>query len=213
LNILEMHDLYANFFLREGEKLSDFPRNNDKRKDRGYIRRKKLDYADLHARPITTNYTYGEVREFPWQSAQGIMTCGYLQMTPRSDFHSSPKPVFRHFGNGATGAMGFPYYTDDKTPLRRNTPNWFTRHRDFMWTLNQASLKMTRTGEREITVELGNSQPFFKHYVVDAEGKRTKTDKHQFIWKLKPGRNTLAVNCADEFGQEGIPSTVTLELK
>ena len=66
--------------------------------------------------------------------------------------------------------------------------------------------------EAQVVVELGNSQPFFKKYLATINGKEQEVTS-PFTWKLLSGKNTLVVNCVDEFGRRGLPSTVTVERK
>ena len=61
-------------------------------------------------------------------------------------------------------------------------------------------------------MELGNSQPFFKQYRIDVDGKVRSQNASRFVWNLKPGENRLVVDCEDEFGRRGISSKVTLRL-
>ena len=141
------------------------------------------------------------------------MTTAWLQMTPRCNFYDKPSPVFRRFGHNPTGANGFPVWVDARTPPRtRRTRNFFTRRRDFYWTLNQASMRLVRLGEDTVAVELGASQPFFKQYRLTVNGAASTQSEGQFQWKLRPGRNELEVNCADEFGRPGVPSRVVVVL-
>jgi hypothetical protein len=82
--------------------------------------------------------------------------------------------------------------------------------RDFYWTLDQAGAKLVRTGEAEIAVELGNSMPFFKKYVVTVDGKEVADAANPFKWSVKAGENHLEVVAVDEFGKTGLASSVTI---
>ncbi|MCG3179318.1 MAG: hypothetical protein BIFFINMI_01652 [Phycisphaerae bacterium] len=222
LDIVQMHDRYVNFFCEPGKTIADYPRAGDTATDLGYQRRLKLNYDDLHATPVTTDYTYGEHKPFPWQSAQGIMTCGWMQLTPRNNFHSQPQPAFTSFGGSVNGGNGFPVWTDAKAPLSSRAVRWFSRRRDWYWTLNQASLRLTRAAPRSIDVELGNSQPHFDHYELKINGPLGSPTPPgvpvvvrgaSYAWSLLPGVNTLEVTCVDAFGQKGLTSKVTVEAK
>jgi len=74
-------------------------------------------------------------------------------------------------------------------------------------------MRLTRTAEDVVTVELGTSQPFFKRFLVAVNGAQSATATSPYAWRLKPGRNTLEVNGEDEFGRLGLPSKVALDYK
>jgi hypothetical protein len=100
---------------------------------------------------------------------------------------------------------------DAKTPPTRGGHNWFTRRRDFYWTLDQASLRLVEGDEGTLLVELGQSMPFFKAYRLKIDGVEAASPRSPFAWKLKPGRNRIEVAPEDEFGKIGLPSSVTVE--
>jgi hypothetical protein len=136
-----------------------------------------------------------------------------MQLTPRNDWHSRPEPAFRWFGEGPEGYGGFPLYLDAQTPLpSKDASLWYTRKRDLWWTLNQASLRLVRTGERTILVECDNSQPFFRRYLARLGDSVWKTVDASFTWELSPGENRLEVIPEDNFGKRGIPSRAVVSL-
>jgi hypothetical protein len=160
--------------------------------------------------------------DYDWGWKHGYLIAGFVQMTPRNDFHSHPEKIPRNFQQ-FPGYDDYPFWVDDKTPPRAGVNEWVTRKRDFYWTLDQASLRLIRTGADEVTVELGNSMPFFAHYRVETSRPAAAGQPEQrptesrpqagpFIWKLEPGDNRLVVHPVDEFGKEGAPSTVTVRL-
>jgi hypothetical protein len=160
--------------------------------------------------------------DYDWGWKHGYLIAGFVQMTPRNDFHSHPEKIPRNFQQ-FPGYDDYPFWVDDKTPPRAGVNEWVTRKRDFYWTLDQASLRLIRTGADEVTVELGNSMPFFAHYRVETSRPAAAGQPEQrptesrpqagpFIWKLEPGANRLVVHPVDEFGKEGTPSTVTVRL-
>ncbi|MDD4891083.1 MAG: hypothetical protein PHU85_14270 [Phycisphaerae bacterium] len=226
LSITEMHDLFVEFYCEPGKTLKDYlPRVENLEQDKGWLRRKAIDFKKLDVTVKTNDYTYGEKKPWDWTDGQGIMSAGFLQLTPRNNFHSQPNPPFLRYGYSPEGVNGFPCWSDEKTPLWYDdankakgekfpdglTRNWFVRRRDFNWTLNQASIRMVRTGVGEIAVEVGTSQPFFRKFVATMNGKSSEV-KSPFMWKITPGENSLTVNCVDEFDRPGIPSTVKLEM-
>lgn len=165
---------------------------------------------------MTGNYTYGKQSVWDWQWDHGYMTAGWMQLTPRNNWHSQPEPRFDFFGWGAEGYGGFPLYLDEQTPLPEATPEntpsaWHTRERDFWWTLNQASFRLTRSGETTLQVECGNSQPFFRRYLAKVGEGDWRQVGASFAWDLKPGRNRLELVPEDEFGKRGLSSVAVVE--
>ena len=199
LSLLEMHNVYTNFILRNGEVQR---RGEDVNLSRGQSLRGKH-----QIKCITNNYTYGEHQKWDWEYDQGYMTAGWMQLTPRNNWQSQPEPWCRAFANEPDGYCGFPVYIDEKTPIvEASTMLWYTRKRDLWWTLNQASFRLIRTGDATRAVECGNSQPFFKRYLARIDGGEWKPIDKLFLWKLNPGLNRLEVTSEDEFGRRGIAS-------
>ncbi len=209
LDSLQMHDIYlATHFNQPGDTVTKVEMNYDELARR----REAIDWNTFPGVPVSDDWIYGEKKgPWHWQRAQGLMTTAWLQMTPRSNFYDQKEPVFREFGWGPEGRNGYPMWVDARTPPRsKETQNFYTRRRDFYWTLNQASLRLVRTGANTIAVELGNNQPFFKQYRIEVDGNVRHQEASRFMWKLKPGENRLVVDCEDEFGRRGSSSEVTL---
>jgi len=211
LDLVQMHRIYLDtHFNRPGDTVPKLERDIDELNRR----RAKINWDAFPARPVSADWVYGKKGKWGWTWGQGIMTTAWLQMTPRNNFLDQPEPIFRNFSDYPTGVNGFPVWTDQRTPPRTaKTHNFFTRRRDFYWTLNQASLRLVRTGERTVAVELGNSQPFFRRYRLRVNGTERVQDSGSFTWRLRPGTNSLEVNCEDAFGRTGVPSSVTLVLQ
>ena len=203
LNLFEMHNLYLKAVLRPGEAQQ---RGRHVNEDRLRALRGKHP-----VKCITGNFCYGTSCAWDWEWDHGYMSAGWMQLTPRNDWHSKPEPRFQHFGEGAEGYSGFPLYVDPQTPLTDDVSLWLTRERDLWWTMNQASLRLTRSGAGALNVECGNSQPFFSRYLARLDGGSWMPVESQFKWRLKAGRNSLEVAPENESGKRGIESRVTVE--
>jgi len=206
LNLLEMHNLYLKTVFQPGEVQRRGRHVNEDRLQK--LRGKHP------IRCVTGDYTYGRPAKWDWEWDHGYMSAGWMQLTPRNDWHSSPEPGFRYFGWGAEGYGGFPLYIDGQTPIPEDDASrWYTRQRDFWWTLNQASFRLVRTGEAAVAVECGNNQPFFKRYLARIGGGEWKPVEPRFTWTFQPGDNRLEVLPEDEFGKRGIASSVVVRYR
>jgi transglutaminase-like putative cysteine protease len=172
---------------------------------------------------VDGQYHYGVYTTlYNWRSKHGYTTCGHMKLTERNNFHSQSSPSFDGFGQGFCGFSGvnmWHNWTDWKTPPYDNLHydcggQKITCHsgrvRDFWYTLNQASMKAKRTGEQEITVEFGESQPFFKQYRVSVDGGASTVAASPYVWTLHAGANSLQVVPEDDWGDTGISSTLTV---
>ncbi len=209
LDMVQMHDIYLATHYNQPEDTVPNCEFNYAELDK---RRRTINWQKFPGQPVTKDWIYGEKSVWDWTKAQGILTTAWLQMTPRANFYDQPRPVFGYFGEGPTGECGFPTWVDRRTPPRsQKTHSFFTRRRDFYWTLNQASFRLVRAGENIVRVELGNNQPFFDHYRIVANGKADSQAEPYFQWTLSPGSNTLEVQSEDQFGKRSVSSKVTLK--
>ncbi len=210
LNVIEIHDIIKNTFLRKGEDMNWFSSRRSKA-TRARVRQlggKKHIGCRLggwmYGKKMPANYDWG------WQ--HGWLAQGFVQMTPRNDFYSHPEAVSKHFSY-YPGYDGYPFWVDEKTPPRKGVTDWFTRKRDFYWGVDQASMCLLE-GEKEgeIVVKMGNSMPFFVGYRITVDGKAVKdllkTDT--FRWNLSGKVSSLTVVPVDAFGREGTGSTAVV---
>ena len=208
LNVLEIHDIILNKFLYDERTMKWFSRN----KSQGTRNRVKQVGGQKHIGCRMGGWVYGKPMspDYNWGFKHGWLAHGYVQMTPRNDFYTHPKAAKLSFG-AYPGYGGHPFWVDAKTPPKKHIDNWFTRKRDFYWTLDQASLVLVGTDKDGVlSVELGNSMPFFKSYDLKVDGKTVKSDGDIFNWKLKSGKNVLEVVPMDEFGKPGTGSSVAV---
>jgi hypothetical protein len=207
MSLVEMHRLVADKFVPEGKDMNWWVL---RRSDETLSRVKSVGgKAHIGSRLGPWNYGAPMPADYDWGWYHGYLTAGFIQMTPRNDQHSHPEKASRRFGSGP-GYDGFPFWVDDKTPPRKDVRDWHTRMRDFYWTLDQAGVRLVRTGEAEMAVELGNSMPFFKRYAVTVDGKEVADAGNPFEWSLKAGENRLEVVPVDDFGKTGLASMVLL---
>ncbi len=207
--IVEMHNVVAEKFVPQGKTMFWFiVRRSAEVKN--HIKSVGGGQKPIGCRLGKWKYGGPMPADYDWGWHHGYMVSGFMQMTPRNDFHENPKANPRKFEYGP-GYAGYPNWSDAKTPPKRGGGNYFTRMRDFYWTLDQAGVKLTRKGANALSVELGNSMPFFKEYEVLIDGKKVDA-AGGLEWKLNAGENKLEVTPVDEFGRKGLTSSLTLKI-
>ncbi len=213
LNIIEMHDIVAANFVPEGKDMHWWIQRSNREAQEQV--RKVGGQKPIGSRLGPSKYGEPMPSDYNWGWSHGYLCAGFIQMTARNDFHTNPDKASKRLGS-YPGYDDQPFWVDAKTPPTKGGHNWYTRKRDFYWTLGQASVNLVRSGADEVRVELGNSMPFFKEYRITVgggkEGAKTATGKDVYDWKLSPGVNTLEVAPVDEFGKAGLGSTVVLKL-
>jgi hypothetical protein len=210
LNMIEMHKVVVDKFLREGEDVNWL---RPRREGPSYQRVRQVG-GRKHIGAYTGGWRYGERMKpnYDWGWSHGYLAAGFVQMTPRNDFHSHPEAASKRFEH-YPGYDNYPYWVDAKTPPRRGVTNWYTRMRDFYWTLDQAAFRLIADEKVEglVHVLLGQSMPFFDHYRVTIDGgKPQKSRATDFAWRLKPGENRLSVVPVDKYGKTGLGSSIAI---
>ena len=214
LNLLEMHDIVAAHFVPDGKDMAWFS-DRTNRESRAAVRRVG-GKNPIGAR--TGAYQFGKRTDgnYDWGWLHGYLAAGFVQMTPRNDFQQHPEAVpdaFEHY----PGYADYPNWVDMKTPPRPGGEHWFTRKRDFYWSLDQASCVLTKKEEPELEVRLTQTMPFFDHYEIvfrTTVGERKQTLKrdgsNRMAWQLSEGSNEMRVIPVDEFGRRGLCSSLQL---
>jgi hypothetical protein len=212
LNVLELHRVVAERFLKDGEDMNWFSAGENNESAKARVREVG---GKRHVGCRVGPYRYGQPmpRDYDWGWEHGYLAAGFVQLTPRNDFHSHPEMASRHFGGPERlVADGYPFWVDEKTPPKKEgnkeVNNWLTRPRDFNWTLDQAALGLVKDQEGTLLVEFGQSMPYFRHYRMEVSGVEVKDVANPFAWKLKAGANRLEVTPVDVYGKTGRKSTV-----
>jgi len=212
LSILEMHNIYTNYVLRAGETLL-IPAST--------ITTRINNTCAPEIMAVDSCWHYGDdecVRTVTtavstWNSCRqhGYTTCGFMQLTERNNFHSEPTPAYPYFGSGIRSYNNwFHCWMDEFTPPYGSQTNSNGRVRDFWYTLNQASIKAKRTGEKNIMLEFGQSQPFFKRYLVSVDSTAEEPIESSYEWDLHDGENIVTVTPEDNWGSRGLSSTIKI---
>lgn len=209
LSILEMHNILVNTFFKPGEDLN-MPMDEQKKRVKGMGGGK---LAPILCVDKGFHYGAAAPADYDWGWYHGYMADGFMRMTTRNDFHSKKEPWFPHFGEGIGGWDVFLSWVDEKTPPKSDIITRISgRERDFYWTLNQASIKAFRKSEEVVSVEFGNSQPFFKRYKVSIDDNPAIEAPARYDWVLHEGDNILMVTPEDKWGTPGLASVMKIRL-
>ena len=211
LDIIEIHDIVAKLFVPDGKDMHWFS-NRRSKETRSRVREVGGKNPAIGCRLGPSLYGAPMPADYDWGWRHGYLALGFLQMTPRNDYHSHPEKVSKRFEH-RPGYDGFPFWVDAKTPPTRGGHNWFTRRRDFHWTLDQAALRLTQEADTDtvLLVEFGHSMPFFKEYRLTVDGRASATAESVYRWTLNKGLNRLEVAPVDEFGKVGQGSFAVVE--
>ena len=133
LNVLELHNLVAKRFLRQGEDMNWWCQEQD---DSAATKARVLQVGGqtgLACRVGPHRYGQPMPRDFDWGWNHGYLACGFVQLTPRNDFHAHPEKVAKDFGGPERfTADDYPFWVDEKTPPYKSEKgtanNWFMRH-------------------------------------------------------------------------------------
>jgi hypothetical protein len=207
LSLLEMHRVFVNTFFKPGETL-------EKSMDEQRKAIKAIGGKNAPIQCFDGGYHYGRrTEDYDWGWLHGYLAAGFMRLTTRNNFHSQKEPWFSHFGEGVADFDVYLSWVDEKTPPKSDKITRFSgRERDFYWTLNQAVFRASRSDEEILDLALGNSQPFFDHYIVEVNGKTEEVSSNRYRWKLSSGNNTFSVTPVDKWGHKGIPSRMTVTL-
>ncbi len=207
LGLLEIHRIVADNFVPEDKDMHWW---SDRRSPETRARVREVGGKNpIGSRLGPSHYGAPMDPDYNWGWLHGYLAVGFAQMTPRNDFHSHPDKTPRRFGQ-APGYEGHPFWVDEKTPPTAGGHNWFTRQRDFNWTVEQASVRLILGDKNTVRVELGNSMPHFQTYRLVVNGDELEQTGSVYEWTLEAGPNKLEVKPVDAFGKVGQGSAVVL---
>ncbi|CAN5367675.1 hypothetical protein BH10PLA2_BH10PLA2_21760 [soil metagenome] len=214
LSVLELHQIVARRFLQPGEDMNWWHQEHSVA-TRARVRQVG-GKTGVGCRLGQWNYGKPMSADYDWGWNHGYLACGFIQLTPRNDFHSNPKAASKVFGAAKRlTADAYPFWVDDQTPPYQDehgcATNWYTRARDFYWTPDTGAVEFWKLSEGVVRVELGNTMSFFREYRISIDDGPAKSTATPLTWKLHAGRNRLHVVPVDEFGKTGAANTVVLE--
>jgi hypothetical protein len=211
LSLVEMHDIFVKTFLKRGESTGTLTikEQRDRVKSMGGGKSAPIICID-------SSWHYGARNlDYDWGWETGYMTTCFLRLTTRNNFYSKREPWFPHFGGGIDHNTFLHYVDDQNSSPRSDSITVFSRRqRDFYPSMNQAAFKVICTGEKKLEFEFGNTQPFFKAYIVKIDNQKpVAVTKSNFIWNLKKGKNSLTVTPQNEWRRNGILSSLVVTLQ
>ncbi|MEA2081768.1 MAG: hypothetical protein U9O97_03410, partial [Elusimicrobiota bacterium] len=84
---------------------------------------------------------------------------------------------------------------------------------DFNWNLNQCVINIKKVDEAnaKLKLNLETNTPFFSHFEIETNGKKTEFAKNEnilLVWPLEPGINVMKIQAVNSFGIYGRESFI-----
>ncbi|MBT4482161.1 MAG: transglutaminase domain-containing protein [Candidatus Latescibacteria bacterium] len=196
LNLLELHDLYLDYY---------FPGHTlDWMTDK--FEWKKID----EDRPAPVKR--GSLTHHKGTRTSGFINAAFMRMVPRNNWYEKPYPRPLTHGSGTNWPWnGYVNWYDERTPPKRNY-SWHTdRPRDMWPDLNKVHVDAASGfGNDRLFLRFETYTPNFSHFEVDVDDTGWKKVGERWTWLLQSGRNTFRVRAVNKLGAKGKPSRVIL---
>lgn len=135
-------------------------------------------------------------------------------MAMRNNHLLTPFPGELTQGEGAYFCDAYLWWEDGPVPVE--SPEYglaSNREDDFYWSVNETAIELYEsTEEMEIGVILRSDTPNFAVFEVKLDRCRWHKHSSEFIWKLKPGRNSLQARSVNSFGVRGPVSRAVVDV-
>ena len=80
------------------------------------------------------------------------------------------------------------------------------------WSLNTVDCRLIAlSDEGQVQVQLDTETPGWKSYEAELNGQRAELTRHEFPWKLQPGKNLATVRSRNLRGRLGPAAKLSLE--
>jgi len=148
----------------------------------------------------------------------------HFAFPPRNDFLDQLDPWEVRHGVDNYHSNYYYWWSDSPVAARAEYSQFSCREGDLYWTLNQAAVTLTATGERGVLgVEVDTETPNFKEFryslngggwqTLAGKGEGQSSRQGRFTWPLRPGANTLEIKPRNTFDMDGITTTVTVTVE
>jgi hypothetical protein len=148
----------------------------------------------------------------------------HFAFPPRNDFLDQLVPWEVQHGVDHYHSNYYYWWSDTPVASRAEYSQFSCREGDLYWTLNQAAVTLTATGERGVLdVQVDTETPNFKEFryslngggwqTLAGEGEGQSSRQGRFTWPLRPGANTLEIKPRNTFDMDGITTTVTIKVE
>jgi len=148
----------------------------------------------------------------------------HFAFPPRNDFLDQPEPWEYQHGVDHYHSNYYYWWSDSPIATRGEYSQFSCREGDLYWTLNQAAVTLTATGERnEVDVRVDTETPNFQEFryrlnngdwkTLAGKGEGQTSRQGRFTWPLRPGVNTLQIKPRNVFGLDGIATTLAVKVE
>jgi hypothetical protein len=146
----------------------------------------------------------------------------HLAWPPRNNFLDQLDPWEVAHGVDHYHSNYYYWWSDSPVAARAEYSQFSCREGDPYWTLNQAAVTLTATGDPSVLdVQVDTETPNFKEFryrlngggwrTLPGQGEGQTSRQGRFAWTLQPGDNTLEITPRNTFGMDGITTKVVVK--
>jgi hypothetical protein len=146
-----------------------------------------------------------------YSGGYGFFNTAEVRWLPRSNWLSQPAPMPVTHGRTHWGWTGYLCWTDSKTPESAEHRYFVRRQSDIYPHLFTVDFRTEPVSEGSLRVMMATDSPGFSYFEIIENGVKRKIRKSDYLWKLKPGENSLEIRSVDAIGNRGSASTLTID--
>ena len=132
-------------------------------------------------------------------------------ITLREDDLTSLSPGEPEHGWGSYHFDGYLWWEDAQTPKLVCFTRTTDREADLCWGVNQVAVHLLATDDpHALGVTLDTMTPNLDWLEIQMDDGAWRETSQEFVWRLRPGENRLAVRSVNRFGRSGPVASLTL---
>jgi hypothetical protein len=146
-----------------------------------------------------------------YSGGYGFFNAAEVRWLPRSNWLSQPNPMPVTHGRTHWGWAGYLCWTDPKTPESAEHRYFVRRQSDMYGRLFTVDFRAQIIEKKTLRIVMATDSPGFSHFEIIENGHKWKVTESAYLWKLKPGENSLEIRSVDAIGNRGSASTLTID--